>query len=498
MSVEAFENFYFSKQFLISQQDLSLVQEKPYLTHWEKRSVAGVLFVFFHPKLTVSHAVADQCEIFCLGDLLDPQNTTAGNQKIVDELAAETAGFDELEARLSRMAGRWVVIARFGHALFLHHDAFGLKTVFQYTDRQNGMSYAASQPALLAHIFSLKRFPERDAEIKQTGAAEWPPYAYPYDDIVQLLPNHRLNLIDFSIERYWPKQDPPAIGLDDAAQEILFNVRQIVQAALHRRRCYIGLTAGYDSRFLVACTLPLKDHIQYFTFKYDKTPQYDLIIARRMARIWQLPYRTIEGKDLGADFMQVLDENSSHMCLEHTRKNAGITAQTVNEAHTSDDGFYLEGLTGEQLRCLFYKEGHRSFAITPGNLCRNRGFWYSPLAYHGFSKWIDTFPETNIEPLEILYWEYKMGIWASASLTCKEGLVDIMPPMNCRHVMTTGLGVQANHRAQPHALFRRMCSLVDERLLEVNFNTTEREMAVKKLTDTLPLPWRVKHRLGLT
>jgi hypothetical protein len=171
------------------------------------------------------------------------------------------------------------------------------------------------------------------------------------------------------------------------------------------------------------------------------------------------------------------------MFFQRGRKNVCAQARIVG------DGFNLTGTLAEQLRCLYYPTGDHP-RVTPEELCRRAGYAGCKIALGGFEKWWANFPDTNVRPLELLYWEHKIGVWLSASLSYREALVDIIPPINCRHILEMGLGVDVTYRRRPHELFRRMYAMADPRLLRVPINTTRRRMFSEKARWIMSSPWR--------
>lgn len=476
------DRYYFRKQFLIVPHSLEAIREKPRLSGWNRIHLSGGLLAFYHPDLMVARATAGRNDVLCLGIVLDSENPGFDNHAIARTLCTECDDFRALEGVLARLAGRWVIIAKLGERIFLYHDAGGLKSVFILRHEQFAPC-AASHSGLLAYLFGLTRVRERDEEMKRIGATQWPVYIYPYDNVSQLLPNHRLKLPDCEMERYWPAYRMPRISVDDAAARILGCISDIMVAAAKRAPCFVGLTGGYDSRLLLAADKSIGNRVGYFTIEAPATPRHDIAIPRRLAKIRGVSYRRARFIACSPELLNILRTNSSGLFMQSKQKDACSLAAVVG------DGMQLPATVAEVLRCFYYKGGKHP-RLSVDELANRSGFTASAMARRGLAEWLGRLPDSDIAPLDLFYWEHRVGVWASASYAFKEALVDTCPPLNCRRLLEIGLAVDVKYRRQPYDLFRLMYSLADRRLLKPRFNDTLQERAADRLSQ-LPVLWRL-------
>lgn len=480
-----FDRLRFAKQFIIGEGPLPAVVYLDFFEYWCESWFGGRYRVRYHPDLQLCHGYSVGAEILCMGVLLDPDSPERTNSEITQNLAITVNDFDQLEARLARFAGRWVILAKFGDKSYIYHDAGGLKTVFLLAADNNGTPCVASQPSLLARVFKLPRRTERDVEIKCSGLAQWPPYICPYDGMTQLLPNHRLNLNNYNIERYWPPASLAPLDLEEAASELLGGLRAVVQASVKRKSCYMSVSGGYDSRVTVASSVQVRDQISYFTMRHSWTPGYDLAIAKKIARVLKLNHGIVEHMPTNPGLLEVLRENSSHMFGDRSGAGIGTLTTAVPEG-----AFYLPGAQGELLRCHYYNDGESS-PLDANQLCQQTDIATGALGLQGFQKWLATLPEeTTIEPLDLVYWECRTGVWAGASGAFREALMEVVPPLNNRHILEIALRVANKHRQTPHLLCRQIYGLVDAELLKIGFSTTKR-YELQQYLSKLPILWRL-------
>jgi len=99
------------------------------------------------------------------------------------------------------------------------------------------------------------------------------------------------------------------------------------------------------------------------------------------------------------------------------------------------------------------------------------GFRRNNLAVPGLERWMSELPDGwTSRRLDLLYWEQRLGVWASAHLAFKEALFDVSPPMNNRSILSAGLSAPGDTRCKPYHLAREVIRRGDPRLLDIPFN----------------------------
>ena len=132
--------------------------------------------------------------------------------------------------------------------------------------------------------------------VRQEGRSGWIPGTLTaHRGVVRLLPNHALDLETFRQHRFWP--DPmlfagPPILLEDAAAEVASRMQAFAVAAATRFRTAVALTAGVDSRIVLAALRPVRDRIRCFTF--STSGWVDREIPPRMCRAIGVPHQLLQ------------------------------------------------------------------------------------------------------------------------------------------------------------------------------------------------------------
>jgi len=131
--------------------------------------------------------------------------------------------------------------------------------------------------------------------VRREGQSGWIPGTLTaHRGVVRLLPNHALDLETFRQHRFWP--DPmlfagPPVPLEDAAAEVASHMRAFAVAVAARFRTAVALTAGVDSRIVLAALRPVRDRIRCFTF--STSGWVDRTIPPRMCRAIGVPHRLL-------------------------------------------------------------------------------------------------------------------------------------------------------------------------------------------------------------
>lgn len=484
----------FAKQFLVAPPGFT----HELIARWRCTPLEPSLKLHSHPNLHLASAHSENGTLHGLGTFLDPNHPESSETEILAALIASSPSFGALESSLAHLGGRWVLIAGIGSQSRIYHDATGLKPIFLYLASPSAF-YAASQPSLL-HALGLT---ERDEDLVrafevQKNSGSWPINVVPYPNTKQVAPNHYLSLNDGSINRYWPTNDLPNRSSEEAAELMLPILGGLISAANARSKCVMNLTGGYDSRLLLAAAKSFRNNTEFFTVKRADSPHHDISVPKKLRSRFRLNHKFINPEqDFGPDvpdnqeLVQALQQNVGGMYYDGSiSASASMLASVGNKLH-------LPGLVSEVMRCFYYSDGVPPKRLDGKKIAHLAGFSGNEFAEQGFTEWCSYLPSSlPIESLDLLYWEHRLGVWASCGLSYREAVIDQIPPMNCRAFLEIGLSTGLNNRKTPYALIRELIRAAEPELVSLPFNRDW----VDDWRDTLrklPIPWRVKQRLKL-
>ncbi|MGH1523553.1 hypothetical protein ACRAWC_05620 [Leifsonia sp. L25] len=238
----------FRRQFLVTPRSADL-------PGWSHRT-AGTHNVYAHPHLPVTVTEDAGLTLVLLGFAIDPDHPDYDDASVVAGLAEDWRRGTELDA-LDRLSGRFALFAFSGGDIVVHNDATGTRTVeYLWTGDE---FHAASQSFLLAEIVPLDggdradRF--RDSSYARSDREAFlPGDTTLFAGVERLLPNHRLDVGARRQERVWPRGPLPSRRRREAAVEAAVQLSASVEAAILRYPVSLPLTAGYDSRTVLAVT----------------------------------------------------------------------------------------------------------------------------------------------------------------------------------------------------------------------------------------------------
>lgn len=95
----------------------------------------------------------------------------------------------------------------------------------------------------------------------------WPGRGSPFTGVEHLLPNHLLDLTRGTVHRYWPDRDLPLLPLNNAVEVVAGTVRGIMASAATRFDLSISITAGVDSRLVLAASRDIANRVTYVTVR---------------------------------------------------------------------------------------------------------------------------------------------------------------------------------------------------------------------------------------
>lgn len=445
------------------------------------------LYVARHPALSSSAASAGATRILCLGDVVDPRSPHLDNQEIVAALAHGVREFSQFEEATSHLGGRWLMFVQIADKLRLYPDAVGTKSAFHVVTR-DGEVWAASQPRLFVDALGVgvdQALWER--YLSAPYADSWPAHVTPYVGTRQLLPNHYLDVATGKAHRFWPTGPLLHWTLEEAAARIADGLYRSMSALVARGTVALALTGGLDSRSLLACAGDLRPRVKLFTIVDINSYWHDVWLPRKVARLFGQPWKPIHTRRYDAAVGETFRRNVAGMWWD-------ISDHRLYTFEKVGARFIVLGLCSEVARCFHYKDGTAPSVVTVDLLTKLSRYPGNPVAIEAFSEWLAGVPaEMNIHPLDLFFWENRMGNWASMLYTGIDTVSDTTNPYNCRELLEIGLGVDLEYRKEPYRLHRRICEIGAPESLTLPINSIWPERVWDAVAPWIP--WRVRNRI---
>ncbi|MEL6814898.1 MAG: hypothetical protein AAFN12_15815 [Cyanobacteria bacterium J06560_2] len=220
----------------------------------------------------------------------------------------------EIPERYVSWAGRWLLIGQSQ----VHLDASGLLGCFYGTD-EAGQHWASSSPALMTHFLSPavdRSFPEQLGPrllVHERGISWFPPPTTPTQALRRLLPSQCL---DFCRGQVLPRPLLPPIDPLRPYAETVAQVKQSLLTALKglaalKQSLWLGLTAGYDSRLMLALSAHGQLPIALFTRVAARMSVADYRLPPQLARACGYQHRYLKSRRRNLQRGPLLAEHSA-------------------------------------------------------------------------------------------------------------------------------------------------------------------------------------------
>jgi hypothetical protein len=232
-------------------------------------------------------------------------------------------------------------------------------------------------------------------------------------NIFRLLPNHYLDLKTWQATRHWPSATLSDQGETSShLDEIAHVTERMVAGFAARQDVLLALTAGRDSRMLLAAAKKWASRIILYTaaFEYpDKVSWQDLLISGRIGerfgiRVQHLPFRAPAEHDLEEWLYRTAGQ------VGEVRGWRGMT--TLLQLPPNLPNFISP--IPELIRGLYWRFiDPARHPIELGPLLQICKAGDSPACRTALTKWLDELPSRDpVLTLDLFYVEQRLGCWA--------------------------------------------------------------------------------------
>lgn len=299
------KNLKFRRQYILANSALTPDQNWAFF----QINVSGKKwFINYHTDLDFAIEENENHSIILLGYILDPQNPSFNNQQIVSGLLGKNS-FNEVLEDTANYNGRYVIIYYNKEEIFLFHDATGFREVY-YTYKDN-LTACGSTPDIIANNFTIPKTQDPDILLffnsKEFKVHDhtWIGYKTLYENIMHLPPSHYIDLQNREIIRYWPSRKLNKIDIDSCARACAEILKGTIASANNRFELHMGITAGWDTRLLLAASRDFTNGIFYYVNKTSALSYFnkDIKIPKRLAKKFGFKLNVIDiPNEVASDF----------------------------------------------------------------------------------------------------------------------------------------------------------------------------------------------------
>lgn len=436
--------------------------------------VDGCPNLYAHPWLDVDTHSDDETFVAVLGlcvstRTMKPLKTA---QVLHSALLNSEAEFIE---KLSWLAGRYAIFFGRRGSVRVVTDATGMRSVF----------YADDGSTVASHAFLVERsFGEPPVNDRLPFQYGYPGNRTPYPRTKILTPNTYLDVSSASVHRFWPTSAPAPRSVEDVAEESLEAATTALRNASMGRIVKMALTAGLDSRVILAVALRSRIDLETYTYGTTDVTAVDRSLASELAAAFGLRHSVVPQPDRPEELSASLSEVS--YASHHKRLLPGLMDWFPSPRAIAMSGNLLE------IGRSFYAHMRDSGVSAPTDPASMTELHYrgmsnaakQRIAKYGEDSWREAarsaftgfMADTDfgsasdaVDPFDLFYWEHRMGTWHGPAMTERDFYGESLIPFNSRRTFEAMLGVDRDQRDSA-AVFYTMIELVDPALLDLPIN----------------------------
>lgn len=425
-----------------------------------------------------------------LGSCYYPLEPALSGKQVADRLAERVKGLDSLLSESHALGGRWVIIFIKEAKSYLIHDPCGFRSV-HYCPQEG----CGSDPNLLRQVFDLefdvdpdlKSFLRDPSYLKRESS--WVGDGTLYKNCRRLMPNHYLDLHSYEAKRYFPLRAlPQPRSLDEVVDECGDILQGSVAALANRGQIRIPLTAGLDSRLLLAASKPYKNELKYFVNCLSpsamRTP--DVTVAQQLGDELHLDFQ-VQHIDTQTPtwFNDILCENISRA---RSLPKTGAIFQALDQDYVNINGNGSE-ICRHLYRPFLFQPKHTGRKLSR-DFARNGGSRYAAKALTAWLENLD--PTLDYHPIDLLYWEQRMGNWGAHFPAEQDIAIEEVSPFNCRQFIDAMYCLPRDLRAGPsYRHYLRLLEKLWPETLKFPINPLSGLSVKHKVRDSLrrTFPW---------
>lgn len=423
---------------------------------WVQRQQSGWTLAVSSPLPVVDLIAADgSLAGWLIGHAVNPEGELVEGQLPFPFDPAASILASEMDSFMGEFGGRylWVIFTKHYSRIYL--DPCGsLGAVYSLQEK----TIASTVSLIAGRDADCRHHPPVSAEFPIEGPNMFYPAGLTIDpEIARLLPNHYLDLRDWRSVRYWPPGPVTRIEADkipDAIQVIVDHFQKFFMAVARRHDLYLNLTAGRDTRMLLACARELCCQITFVTFDYRRCPptgpgrapkphRQDLHLASKLARRMGLRHQILKVEPAAAEVRRDYLFRIGHAGAWGKAQDfyqACLRGLEMNRA-------WLPGFGVEAGRHYYHLRPEYQGEVTPEALL---AVFRIPLANRfrqAMQTWLDGLPEVASDTLlDLLYIEHRLGGWAAPHLYGTAPFAACLLPVSHQCLLRTMMALPVAYR----------------------------------------------------
>lgn len=242
------------------------------------------------------------------------------------------------------------------------------------------------------------------------GSGGWIPGTLTaHSGVERVLPNHYLAIEEGVTCRYWPKEISVSnfMGIDKAVDQVISDMTAFSSACFSAFNTAQTLTAGNDTRLLLAVSRGFIGEIDFFTIEAEGN-RIDVDIATDLSKKYSFKHKVIPLIHADEHEKELWDKMVGHSVLEINREIYPTLDQVSSD-------FIITGPCGALGRSFYYKndtERINEIQLDVDNMYARFRIPSNDEVYKNMSSWFDALPNVpNSIKLDLAYLELRGASW---------------------------------------------------------------------------------------
>jgi hypothetical protein len=389
--------------------------------------------------------------------------------------AADGDRFVEL---LDALSGRFALILAGAGGFEIYNDPCGSRSVYYlFTPGLVAGSHAMllGKACERRPMQAMQRLLKTD-DFTRRGVRYLPGDATMFDGVLALIPNHCLDSVSKGLRRYWPRSRLGSGSMDEFLELGLDLLPAIGRQVAARRRPVLGVTAGVDSRTLIAAYKAAGIGFETMNWSYRKDAAREEAIVAEISALSGARHQNILPEDDRDDPVTwVAGQNSGGF-----RGRSRVARGMLDAYGTGDDTVFVRGWGAEVMKG-YYQHGFVQLSdLTLDDMCaaysqglRGAGpaARYRETVEAAFAGYLERgafggLTGLGYDPNDIFYIEHRMAMWCGSVMNEVDAAMPTFVGFNARQLYLAAWRLPREARLTPQLLLR-LCARFDPAIAAV-------------------------------
>lgn len=425
----------------------------PFISNTLRLNKGYILYA--HKDLNITEFTKDNTRLILLGDIFDYEPYHKNNLEVLKEIIDQD--FIKVVKNTEKYTGRFVIIYQYNEDIRLFNDSTATRKI--YYSKIDNLLYFGSQPYLLAKILNLEET-KNPSKLEFYNSSDFVRLNNSnigdttiFDDIFQVLPNHCIAINDGIPSRYWPYMLLESYDIEDTVKKCAEIIKGYLDNIISRNSVMLPVTAGKDSRLLLAATKENVNNVYYYINKENRLSlkSVDIKIPKSLLSKLGIEFHIVDPYiNIDEGFKKAYFENNHKASSKYLPLIYNYYKNYANKINLPGNIAFAA-----QNR---YKFQHLS--INPQTLSIINKVHKYKFAKEYYSRWYNECVEIcnkyNLNILNLFYWEERLANWGSQIAIDKDIAQEDINPYNSRLLISLFLGVDVRLLVGPKYTFHKM------------------------------------------